>query len=196
MPIYRKLLPTEYPQYTEHLLRLPRQDRYSRFAGTVSDTIIQRRCSSLDWSRVTLIGAFHQGHMVGAAEVCTDRALWPGAAELALSVDVSAQSQGVGGQLARRALTMARNRGIHAVHMLCLADNRRMRALARRFGGHIEMDAGEAMIVFHLPPPNQFSLALEALEDGAGVITAVLDTMQTARGIQAAHGLTLLPTAA
>lgn len=185
MPIYRKLLPTEFPLYAEHLLRLPGADRYARFAGTVSEEIIRRHCESMDWTRTTLIGAFNNGVLVGAAEVCTDRALWPGAAELALSVDRTAQSCGVGGQLARRALTMARNRNIAAVHMLCLAGNHRMRALARRFGGVIEMDAGEAAIVFRLPPPNQFSVALEALEDGAGVITSVLDIMQTARAIAA-----------
>lgn len=181
MTNYRKLLPTEHPQYAEHLLRLSPADRYARFAGTVSDATIRRHCAKIDWTRTTLIGAFHHGRLVGAAEICTDRALWPGKAELALSVDAAAQGYGVGGQLARRALTWTRNRNILQAHMLCLAGNHRMRALARRFGGAIEMDAGEVAIVFNLPAPNQFSLALEALEDGAGVITSVLDVMQTAR---------------
>lgn len=185
MTIYRKLLPTEHPLYADHLLRLPASDRHARFAGTVSAETIRRHCARMDWTRTVLIGAMRDGALSGAAEICTDRALWPGAAELALSVDATAQGCGVGGQLARRALTWARNRNILQVHMLCLAGNQRMRALARRFGGRIEMDSGEVAIVFNLPPPNQFSLALEALEDSAGVITSVLDVMQTARAIAA-----------
>lgn len=185
MTIYRKLLPTEHPQYAEHLLRLSDKDRHARFAGTVSDDVIRRHCARMDWTRTVLIGAFRSGALVGAAEVCTDRALWPGAAELALSVDASAQGCGVGAHLTRRALTWTRNRNILQVHMLCLAGNHRMRAMARRFGGAIEMDAGEVCVVFNLPSPNQFSLAQEALEDGAGVITSVLDVMQTARAAAA-----------
>lgn len=185
MAIYRKLLPTEFPQYAEHLLRLPAADRYARFAGTVSDTAVMRHCERIDWSRTTLIGAFQDGVLVGVAELCTDRAIWPGAAEMALSVDRSAQGRGVGAQLARRALTMARNRNLHDVHMLCLSSNYRVRALGDHFGGKIDLDGGETYIMFHLPPPNQFSMALEALEDGAGVITSVLDIMQTARALAA-----------
>lgn len=178
MPVFRKLLPQERHRYPGHLLRLDRSDRYARFTGTVSDAVIQRHCATLDWGRTIVVGAFHQGELRAAVELCTDRLIWPHQAELAVSVEAPFQGQGVGTALVRRALTIARNRGIARVHMLALADNRRMRALARHFGGALELDGGELTIGIDLPRPNQFSLALEAFEAGAGAVGAVLDQWQ------------------
>ena len=175
MSAIRKLLPAEFGQYRAHLLRLDKADRYARFTGTVSDRIVVGHCDSLDWTRTTLVGLFDRGELRGAVELCFDRLLWPGAAELAISVEKGLQGQGVGSTLVRRSLSIAANRGIRRVHMMCLADNSRMRALSRRFGGHMERDGGEFAITFDLPRPSQFSLALEALEDGAGAVNAVLD---------------------
>lgn len=178
MPSYRKIIPTEVGVYVDHLLSLDSRDRYSRFTGTVSDRAIALRCERLDWTRVTLLGAWDGGRLVGVAELCTDRALWPGQAELALSIASDAQGRGIGGQLTRRALNIARNRGIRAVHMLCLADNRRMRALARRFGGSMELDAGEFAVTFPIDAPNHFSLSIEAYEESAGMLTSLLDSLR------------------
>lgn len=180
MPVYRKLLPTERHRYCEHLLRLDRADRYARFVGTVSDQVIERHCAGIDWGRTIVVGCFLQGELRGAVELCTDRLIWPDQAELAVSVEKPLQEQGVGTALVRRALTIAGNRRIDRVHMICLADNRRMRAVSRRFGGRMELDGGELSVAFDLPPPNQFSLALEAFEDGAGAVGAVLDRLQAA----------------
>jgi GNAT superfamily N-acetyltransferase len=174
----RKLLPTEFSLYAEHLLSLETVDRYSWCSGSVSCEIISRRIEKLDWSRVVLIGAFDGNRLAGVAELCTDRAFWPGNAELALSVDRSVQGCGIGGRLARRALTVARNRGISSVHMLCLSSNRRIQALGRRFGGTVTVEmGGDATIVFELAPPDQFSLTQEALDNGAGLIGAVFNAL-------------------
>ncbi|WP_448191164.1 GNAT family N-acetyltransferase [Azospirillum sp. sgz301742] len=180
MPVYRKLLPAEHHRYPGHLLRLDRTDRYARFTGTVSDAVIERHGDTLDWRRTIVVGGFHQGELRGAVELCTDRMLWPHDAELAMSIEKPFQEQGMGTAMVRCALTIARNRGIERVHMLCLADNRRMRALASRFGGTMERDGGEVTVTITLPPPNQFSLALEAFEAGAGAFGAVLDQWQAA----------------
>ncbi len=186
MPVYRKLLPAEHHRYPGHLLRLDRNDRYARFTGTVSDSVVERHCARLDWGLTTIVGCFHQGELRGAVELCTDRLIWPNHAELAISVEKPFQEQGVGSALVRRALTIARNRRIERVHMLCLPDNRRMRALARRFGGTMEVDGGEVAIAIALPPPNQFSIGLEAMEDGAGAVGAILDRWQRAGADRAA----------
>lgn len=186
MPIYRTLLPAERHRYSGHLLRLDRADRYARFTGTVSDSVIERHGRTLDWGPTTVVGCFHGGELRGAVELCTDRLIWPNHAELAVSIEKSLQEKGVGTALVRRALTIARNRGVERVYMLCLAENRRMRALARRFDGTMELDGGELTIAITLPPPNQFSLALEAFDAGSGVCGAVLDRWQGAAPEKAA----------
>ena len=174
MFVFRKLLPAESAQYQAHLLRLDKTDRYARFTGTTTDATIARHCENIDWSRTVLIGAFVEGHLRGAVEICTDRLLWPNEAELGISVEKPFQEMGVGGALVRRALTVARNRSARRVHMYCLADNRRMRALARKFGGRVVPDGGEITVTIDLPAPNQFSLAVEAFEDGTGAVNSLL----------------------
>lgn len=182
MPVIRKIMPTELPLYRAHLLRLDPADRYARFAGTVSDEVIERHCAGIDWTRTTLIGAFLNGEIRGAVELCGDRTLWPDEAEFGVSVEKEIQGRGVGSTLVRRALTVARNRSIAKVHMLCLAENVRMRALARRFGGSMEMEYGEITARFDLPAPNQFSFALEALEDGSGAFNSLLASFSSGLG--------------
>ncbi|PWC33591.1 GNAT family N-acetyltransferase [Azospirillum sp. TSO35-2] len=181
MPVIRKIMPTELPLYRAHLLRLDRADRYARFTGTLSDDAVERHCAAIDWGRTTLVGAFLNGELRGAVELCGDRILWPNQAEFGISVEKELQGKGVGSTLVRRVLTVARNRGVRHVHMMCMAGNVRMRALARRFGGRLALDCGEITAQFELPPPNQFSLALEALEDGTGAFNSIL------AGVSGAH---------
>ncbi|WP_372397149.1 GNAT family N-acetyltransferase [Azospirillum sp. HJ39] len=174
MTVIRKIMPTELSQYRAHLLRLDRTDRYSRFMGTLSDEAVERHCAAIDWGRTILLGAFEGGVLRGAVELCGDRILWPNQAEFGIGIEKALQGKGIGSTLVRRTLTAARNRGIRHVHMMCLPENARMRALARRFGGRIALDGGEVAAMFELPPPNQFSIALEALEDGSGAFNSIL----------------------
>ena len=55
------------------------------------------------------------------------------------------QSHGVGSALLERTLLTARNRGIAHLHMACLADNRRMQQLARKFDAELSFDFGEVV---------------------------------------------------
>lgn len=186
MPVFRKLFPAERGHYRDHLLRLGAADRYARFAGMVGDAVIDRHVARMDWTRSTVIVAIERGAVVGAVELCTDRTVWPDNAEIAVSVEAAHQSGGIGSVLMRRALTVARNRSVGRVHLLCLAGNRRMRAMMRRLGGVLDVDGGEVAAVIELPRPNQFSLALEALEDGAGAVNSLLDHMHGGRALRAA----------
>ena len=180
MPVIRKVLPSEAGQYKAHLLRLNGNDRYARFTGTVSERVIEQHCDAMDWSRTLLIGAFdEEGVLRGAVELCTDRLLWPNEAELAVSVEPCMQGQGVGTSLMRRGLNIARNRAIRNIHLICLSDNFRMRALAQRLGGKLTMDGTEVSARIALTAPTQFSYALEALEDGANVFKSVLERFQS-----------------
>lgn len=187
MTVYRKLLPTEMRHYQAHLLRLDHEDRYARFAGMVSDAMIQNHCEGMDWRSTLVVGCFIGGELRAALELRTDSAPWPEEAELALSVEHSWQRQGAGAALMRRALIVARNRRIRRIHMICQISNRRMQALARKFDGVIERDGGEASGAIELSRPNQVSLMLEMLDDGTAAFNIVLDRMSALpRGVTGA----------
>ena len=66
-------------------------------------------------------------------------------AEAAFSVENDWQSHGVGSALLERTLLTARNRGIAHLHMACLADNRRMQQLARKFDAELSFDFGSVV---------------------------------------------------
>jgi GNAT superfamily N-acetyltransferase len=103
--------------------------------------------------------------LVGAAEV---RWLKPGLdwrAEVAITVDENSQEQGIGTELLRRVVTYARNRGLKTLYMLCLTDNRRMQAIARKFEGQLMFEAGQVEADLTMPFPTQFTLFDEALGD-------------------------------
>jgi len=174
MNVFRKLLPAEWDRYKAHLLRLDRADRHLRFAGTVSDAVIERHCQGLDWRNTIVIGWFDNGELRGASELRTAGTPFPKRAELAFSVESAYQGRGIGHDLMSRALTIARNRGIKTIDVVCMLENRRMRSLARKFTKAAVIESGEVGVTIALTMPNHVTLFLEALEDGAGVMSAVL----------------------
>lgn len=180
MAVFRKLFPNERDLYRAHLHRLAPADRFARFAGTVSAAAIDRHIDRLDWMRTVVVGAIDRGIVVGAAELCTAAGSWPDEAEVALSVEGTHQNRGVGASLLRRVLTIARNRRITRLHFHCLAENRRMQAMTVRAGGLVERAGPDVSAVVSLGPPNQFSLAMEAMEDGAGAFNSLLDSIRMA----------------
>jgi GNAT superfamily N-acetyltransferase len=189
MPAFRKLLASERSVYRAHLLRLDAADRYSRFGGTATDETITNHCRHIDWRRTIIIGAFVHNRLCGVAEICTDSLLWPDNAEVALSVERHCQAMGVGAALLRRALTIASNRGVRTVHMICLAENRRMRRLAQRAGGRAQIEVGEVAVTFDLARTTPLSLMLEAMEDGAAAFSVTLDRWYLAVPRRAGAGL-------
>jgi len=146
MASYRKLLPTEVAQLRRHLLQLTRDERRMRFQGGVADLSIERLCGQLDWFRTVVVGYFVEGRLRGAAQLAFDRSLFPRLVEVAVTVETSWQGGGVGTELTRRAVTIARNRGAERLVMLCLVENRPMRRIARRLESalHVEGNTVEA----------------------------------------------------
>ena len=170
----RKLWPGEADAYRDHLLRLDPDSRHRRFTGTVGDDFVAQHARSIEAFGVVLYGFFVDGTLRGAAEL---RPLAPFAreAEAAFSVEQPWQSHGVGTILLERILLAARNRGITALAMQCLADNRRMQQLARKFAAEFKFDFGS--VVGEVDPPRftALSLAREWTEDMWGVFNAMLD---------------------
>jgi GNAT superfamily N-acetyltransferase len=165
----------ETAKYREHVLRLDAASRNSRFGGGVSDKFVSNYVDlsiSLD---AVVHGFFVDGVMRGAAELRPLGMDFPQQAEAAISVERSWQSHGVGSALLRRTLLAARNRGFRLLHMACLAENRRMQQLARKFDAELSFDFGDVVGEVESSRPTPLSLMRELMADGHGFATAMLD---------------------
>ena len=170
MKAFRKLLPNEMVLYRAHLLRLESVDRHLRFGGSVSDAVIEQHCLRLDWHDTVVIGYFVEDELRGAAELRTAGDLFPSRGELAFSVERAYQGKGIGSALMSRVLTIARNRGIRQVNLICLLENRAMQNLAAKFSGARVVDSGEVGVSIRLDRADQLSLMSEALEESAALV--------------------------
>ena len=173
--VVRKLWVGEAAKYREHILRLDPESRRSRFAGGVSDDFI-RNYVDLSLSLDAVVhGFFIGGELRGAAELRPLGIRFPNQAEAAISVEKPWQSHGVGSALLRWTLLAARNRGYGLLHMACLAENRRMQQLARKFDAELSFDFGNVVGEVESSQPTPLSLMREVMADGHGFTTAMLD---------------------
>ena len=173
MTAFRKLSPSELSRYREHLLRLEPIDRHMRFGGAVSDAVIEQHCLRMDWHDTVVIGCFEDGVLCGAAELRTAGDLFPSRGELAFSVERAFQGRGIGRALMSRILTVARNRGIRQVNLICLLENRAMQNLAQKFSSTRVVEAGEVGVSIRLDRADQLSMMSEALDESANLVTSL-----------------------
>jgi len=173
--VIRKLWIGETAKYREHVLRLDPESRRNRFGGAVSDDFICRYVDLSTSLDAVVHGFFIDSEMRGAAELRPLGLRFPRQAEAAISVEKPWQSHGVGSALLRRTLLTARNRGFRLLHMACLADNRRMQQLARKFDAELSFDFGSVVGEVESSRPTPLSLMREMLTDSHGFATAMLD---------------------
>jgi GNAT superfamily N-acetyltransferase len=170
--IRRLLWNGEAELYRGHLLRLDAESRRNRFGGAVSDDFIREYCEPGALRGAIIYGFLVDGVLRGAVEL---RLLEPaGEAEVALSIERTWQSQGVGAALLEHLLLAARNRRINRLHMLCLAENRRMRQLARKFDAELSIQSGSVVGEMKAPHPTPTSVMRELAADGADLALAIL----------------------
>jgi GNAT superfamily N-acetyltransferase len=173
--VIRKLWIGEADAYRDHLLRLDPDSRRNRFAGAVSDEFV-RGYAELSFGMDALIhGFFVDGTLRGAAELRPIGAPLMREAEAAFSIEKPWQSHGVGSVLLERTLLAARNRGIKFLHMACLADNKRMQQLARKYEAELTFDFSSVVGEVATARPTPLSLMREMLADGHGFATAMFD---------------------
>jgi GNAT superfamily N-acetyltransferase len=179
----RKLWPGETDAYRDHLLRLDSVSRNTRFSGAVSDDVIARHATTANNIGVVVHGFFVGGVMRGAAELRPIGPLFSHEAEAAFSIEQEWQSHGVGTVLLERTLLTARNRGIKMLRMECLADNRRMQQLARKFEAGLKFDFGG--VVGEVDPPRYTPLSLmrETMADAQGVVSTMFDAQMRLFGM-------------
>ena len=173
--VIRKLWIGEADKYRDHVLRLDPASRRSRFGGAVSDEFIRKYVDMAISLDAVVHGFFVDGVMHGAAELRPLGPRFPRQAEAAISVEKPWQSHGVGSALLRRTLLAARNRGFRLLHMACLADNRRMQQLARKFDAELSFDFGSVVGEVESSRPNALIVMREMMADSHGFATAMLD---------------------
>jgi GNAT superfamily N-acetyltransferase len=173
--LIRKLWAADAEFYRDHLLRLDPVSRRSRFAGAVSDQFLRDYADLAFGIDAIVHGFFVDGTLRGAAELRPVGVAVRREGEAAFSIEQPWQSHGVGSLLLERTLLAARNRGFNFLHMACLADNKRMQQLARKYGAELSFDFGSVVGEVAAPRPTPLSLLREFIADGHGFATAMLD---------------------
>ncbi len=171
----RKLWPAEAARFRDHLMRLDPASRRMRFSHGVSDAFIEEYASRATGPNAIAFGYIVDGEVRAAAELRKLAAHWGRDAEAAFSVERAYQNRGIGSDLMGHVIRAARNRGVAHLYMSCLADNRRMQALARKYRAQLRFEYGEVIGEIVPNDPTYFSLFGEALEDRIGFLLAVLD---------------------
>lgn len=173
--LIRKLWIGEAEIYRDHLLRLDAESRRNRFAGSVSDEFVHGYADLSFGIDAVIHGFFVDGTLRGAAELRPIGLPITHEAEAAFSIEKPWQSHGVGSLLLERTLLAARNRGLKFLHMACLADNKRMQQLARKYEAELSFDFSSVVGEVATPRPTPLSLMREILADGHGFATAMFD---------------------
>jgi GNAT superfamily N-acetyltransferase len=99
--------------------------------------------------------------------------------EYAVSVEAPHQNAGIGTELTRRAITIARNRGLRELYMVCLRENARMQHIARKVGATVILAGIEVEGRVALPSADPVSLWQEAFDDGTGLVAETLGRLPT-----------------
>jgi len=172
---FRKLWPTEADKFRDHLLRLDKENRRMRFAHGVSDAFVEDYAARMSEMGALVYGFFVDGEVRAAAELKKLGIAWGQEGEAAFSVERPLQEQGIGTELMGRVIRAARNRGIQHLCVSCLAENTKMRTIARKHEAELRFEYGEVIGEILPEGPNYFSLLAEAVDDRFGYMMAVLD---------------------
>lgn len=152
--LVRELSRPERPVLERHFLALGAEDRRLRFGISLGDDALREYVARIDFERDAAFGVLDDElRLAGAAHLARS----DGHAELGVSVLPGHRSRGIGAALFARAHTHARNWGVRALFMHCLAENGAMMHLARQQGMEVVAEAGEADAWLRLPPADAAS---------------------------------------
>ncbi len=178
MLYYRKLRRFDAADFEAHLLKLDDADRRARFSGKVGDEVVRAYAAGIDWTTACLLGCFDGQTLCAVAELHADfglpsRASLSRGGEFAVTVAPAYRNRGVGSELLRRTILLARNRMIGRLHMICLIDNQPMRRMADKFHGQLDFEDGQVWAKLAVPYPDPMSLFSEAYAEGMGLAAAM-----------------------
>jgi GNAT superfamily N-acetyltransferase len=150
----RELGRLERASLEPHFIALEGDDRRLRFGIALNDDAVRAYVARIDFERDAVFGVHDEAlHVIGAAHV----ARTGNHAELGVSVLAGHRGRGVGGALLARAHMRARNWGVRALFMHCLAENGAMMHLARKQDMQIVVESGEADASLKLAPADASS---------------------------------------
>jgi RimJ/RimL family protein N-acetyltransferase len=177
--LVRRVWPGDLPAFSDHLLRLDRGSRYDRFAMAVSDDFLRQYAQCCVNFNDVIYGYFAAGALRGAGEL---RLIVPASAaqadrqaEAAFSIETGFRRQSAGSELFARILRAARNRRMTSLYMTCLAHNRAMQNLARKFSADLRFETDDCTGRLVARAPTPFTVWSEAIEDAAGFTTFMFD---------------------
>ena len=104
-------------------------------------------------------------------------------AEGAFSIEPEFQGLGHGDRLFGRLIASARNRGVRRLFLTCLRENRRMQAIAARYGADLSFVAGEVTAEILRPYADAASLSRELADESEAFVFALIDGRR--RGLSA-----------
>ena len=154
----------------DHLLRLDPKERRARFFRVMGDAAIEAHCGKIFADGGIVLGCFVVGVLRGIGELHREDTVWPTSAEVAFTVERPFRGCGIGTELLRRLIELARNRGIRTIHFRCLADNTGARKIARGAGGALQYVDGEIVADIAQPWPSFWSLLSEVVADGQAML--------------------------
>jgi GNAT superfamily N-acetyltransferase len=131
--------------YSEHLLRLRRQCRRSRFGNEVSDHFLRGYVDRVDLSNTAVLGYFSKSQMRAAIELRSLRSVWCDAAEVAVTVEAEWRSQGIGSALMLSALGMSQRLGIERIFLICDCLNRPMQRIAEKVHACMQFEDSDCL---------------------------------------------------
>jgi len=174
MPYIRKLTPADRPAIRAHLARLDPESRRRRFGYPITPEAAANHAQTLDFTDTILLGRIDGGAVRGLAEVVPAGKSGE-VGELGLSVEPCWRGQGLGTEMTRRAFTIATNRHLRRVIVMCVADNVPMQRIARKLGGYVISRGQEVELSVDLPQPTAWSVAQENAIHGGAFLGAAFD---------------------
>jgi len=169
-----KLNSADHELLRDHLLRLDKAGRRSRFGHSVSDSFIEKYAASSAEVETVIYGCFIDDVLRGVSELRPLGEGWGGMAEAAFSVEPGFQDIGIASELMGRIIRSARNRGVEHLVVSCLSENQKMQRIAKKYDAELRFEYG-SVIGKILPEHRSFaSLVGELIDDEVHHLRTVL----------------------
>ena len=159
----RSLLPSERELYRAHLLRLPAEDRFTRFCCTVSDESVNKYVDGIDFAKDHIKVSFDQHlNVIAAAHLC---ALDDDTVEFSLSIEPPFRHKGYGRELFRNSIAWIKAVGIKRAYCSCLRTNGPMLHIAVTEGMDVCFDESQVEAYLPLDKAGMGEIITEVIEE-------------------------------